>query len=51
MKAIVILSLFFLSNIIIIRVVEAVDLKMLRIGVSSIFDMATVAAKTLLEFS
>jgi tRNA threonylcarbamoyladenosine modification (KEOPS) complex Pcc1 subunit len=30
---------------------KASDLKMLRVAVSSFFDMITVAAKTILEFA
>ena len=33
------------------RIFKANDLKMLRVGISSFFDMVTVAAKTILEFS
>ena len=33
------------------RTFKANDLKMLRVGMSSFFDMVTVAAKTILEFS
>lgn len=33
------------------RTFKANDLKMLRVGISSFFDMVTVAAKTILEFA
>lgn len=33
------------------RTFQGVDLKILRVGISSFFDMVTVAAKTIVEFA